>query len=299
MGKDFIICQSCDECVSLMDHIERRLASDPVAREVMRMDEAARQGLDVQALEQILIGHLTPICGEADQLFRLVPGSEFGLDGEIEFKDKDGNPSGSKVQVLLRRGDAVLRERAGGLPRSQDEPAYLSELHTTLARRFNDGELRTVCLNLGVEYEDLPAVGRADKARELLEYLNRRQRIPDLVRLCRHQRPDIAWDDVPASLAGTTQVILEAANPKHVEAWARSPDVYLVMRDAEETIRWMNLTEHLNTRKDKRSRLIVFDGEKLDASAVWRARSTCQNVGTGTRPVPLAPVSCVNHSVIE
>jgi hypothetical protein len=164
-----------------------------------------------------------------------------------------------------------LRERAGGLPRSQDESAYLTELHTSLARRFNQGELRTLCFNLGVEYEDLPAEGRADKARELVEYLKRRQQISDLVRLCRHQRPDIAWDDVPASLAGRTQIVVEAVNPKHMEAWAKSPDVYLVMRDAEDTIRWMNLTEYLNTRKDRRSRWIVFDGEKLDASALWRA----------------------------
>ena len=49
-------------------------------------------------------------------------------------------------------------------------------------------------------------------------------------------------------------------------------DVYLVIRDAEKTIRWMNVTAYLKTRKDKKSRQIVFDGEKLDADAVLRAR---------------------------
>lgn len=49
-------------------------------------------------------------------------------------------------------------------------------------------------------------------------------------------------------------------------------DVYLVIRDAQETIRWMNVTQHLKTRKDKKSRQIVFEGEKLDAPAVWRVR---------------------------
>jgi hypothetical protein len=49
-------------------------------------------------------------------------------------------------------------------------------------------------------------------------------------------------------------------------------DVYLVIRDAEEIIRWMNVTRYLKRRKDKRSRQVVFDGEKLDAPAVWRVR---------------------------
>ncbi len=48
-------------------------------------------------------------------------------------------------------------------------------------------------------------------------------------------------------------------------------DVYWVVR-TRESIRWMNLTHYLKTRPDKVSRQIVFDGEKLDATAVWRLR---------------------------
>jgi len=62
-------------------------------------------------------------------------------------------------------------------------------------------------------------------------------------------------------------------NPRHLEAWvSQQADVYLVIRDAEEAIRWMNVTQYLKTRRDKQSRQIVFDGEKLDAPAVWRMR---------------------------
>ena len=46
----------------------------------------------------------------------------------------------------------------------------------------------------------------------------------------------------------------------------------LVIRDAEQTIRWMNVTRHLKARKYNQGRQIVFDGEKLDAPAVWRLR---------------------------
>jgi hypothetical protein len=49
-------------------------------------------------------------------------------------------------------------------------------------------------------------------------------------------------------------------------------DVYLVIRDSEETIRWMNVTVYLKTRRNKQSKQITFDGEKLDAPAIWRLR---------------------------
>jgi hypothetical protein len=68
--KSFIYCTKCDKKVPLIDHIEQQLATDPVARRVFDMDEKASQELDTQALEQILIGHMMAICGEANQIFR-------------------------------------------------------------------------------------------------------------------------------------------------------------------------------------------------------------------------------------
>ena len=54
-------------------------------------------------------------------------------------------------------------------------------------------------------------------------------------------------------------------------------DVYLVIRQkdemsGDETIRWMNVTRNLKGRKDKKSRQIIFAGEKLDTRAVWKVR---------------------------
>jgi len=64
----------------------------------------------------------------------------------------------------------------------------------------------------------------------------------------------------------------------HLEYWVNQPvDVYLVIRQQDErsgdsAIRWMNITQYLKEREDKASRQIVFNGEKLDLSAVWRVR---------------------------
>ncbi len=65
---------------------------------------------------------------------------------------------------------------------------------------------------------------------------------------------------------------------RHLEYWISQPvDVYLVIRQTDEmsgqqVIRWMNVTRYLKTRKDKKSRQIIFDGEKLRMEAVWTVR---------------------------
>jgi WD40 repeat protein/DNA-directed RNA polymerase subunit RPC12/RpoP len=110
-GKDFITCQSCDERVLLIDHIEQRLKSDPVARKILAMEETATQQLTTQALEQILIGQMMAVCGEANQVFRPVSMFDYGIDGEVEFKDNDGQPSGRKIYVQLKSGNSYLRTR--------------------------------------------------------------------------------------------------------------------------------------------------------------------------------------------
>jgi GTPase SAR1 family protein/DNA-directed RNA polymerase subunit RPC12/RpoP len=183
-GKEFVFCPECGKRVPFQDHIEQRLGSDPVARRVLAMEETGQRARDAQALEQILIGHMMAICGEANQIFRPVTMWDYGIDGEVEFKGGDGQASGRKVYVQLKSGGSYLRRRKG----------------------------------------------------------DRKE-------------------------------VFDVKNPRHLEFWVSQPvDVYLVVRDAEGAIRWMNVTEYLKARRDKESRQIVFEGEKLDAPAVWRLR---------------------------
>jgi GTPase SAR1 family protein len=112
-GKEFIYCQKCDRKVPLIDFIEQRLESDHVARKILAMDEIATRELDTQALEQILIGHIMAIAGEANQIFRPVTMFDHGIDGEVEFKDNDGRASGKKIYIQLKSGNSYLRTRKG------------------------------------------------------------------------------------------------------------------------------------------------------------------------------------------
>jgi hypothetical protein len=77
------------------------------------------------------------------------------------------------------------------------ERVLLIELRRILTARFSDGELRTLCFDLGIDYDALPGEGKADKARELVAYFKRRGRIPELIDMGKRVRPDISWRDLP------------------------------------------------------------------------------------------------------
>ena len=66
-----------------------------------------------------------------------------------------------------------------------------------LRERFSEGELKTLCFCLKVDYDDLSNGGKANKARELTQYLDRRGRMYDLIKVGKEQRPDIKeWPEV-------------------------------------------------------------------------------------------------------
>ena len=181
---EYIPCQFCDESVPLVDSIELRLASDPVARKVLEMDETAGMELSNQALEQILIGHIMTICGNANQIFRPITMADYGIDGEIEFRDNGGQSSGRKIYVHLKCGGSHLRHRQ----------------------------------------------------RDATEIFDAEQR--------------------------------------HLEYWTSQPvDVYLVIRDAEKKIRWMNVTRYLSDREHDASRQIVFSGDEVTTQQLWEVRN--------------------------
>jgi hypothetical protein len=73
---------------------------------------------------------------------------------------------------------------------------YLVKLHRILDKGFDLEELRTLCFELGVDYDDLRGEGKVNKARELISYLDRRGRTSELVRIGQHTRDDIAWDSL-------------------------------------------------------------------------------------------------------
>jgi hypothetical protein len=89
-----------------------------------------------------------------------------------------------------------LRKRLRKHGASYATREQLTELRRILAARFDESELRSLCFELGEDYENLPPEGKAGKARELVRYLERRDRIAELVETGKRLRPDISWPEV-------------------------------------------------------------------------------------------------------
>lgn len=77
------------------------------------MDEQASRKLDNESLELILEGQAKAIAGEAGQIYRETSRSDWGIDGEIEFKNNKGEASGKRVYLQLKSGDSYLYKRKG------------------------------------------------------------------------------------------------------------------------------------------------------------------------------------------
>lgn len=70
----------------------------------------------------------------------------------------------------------------------------LAALRRILDIRFSEGELQSLCFDLGVSYDDLSGESKSDKARELVGFCHRRDKVQDLVDVLTHNRPDIQLD---------------------------------------------------------------------------------------------------------
>lgn len=71
--------------------------------------------------------------------------------------------------------------------------SYPKALLDLMARHFNLEEVRTLCFELGIAFDDLDGAGLRDKLRELILHAGRRNLLDDLLDALRRERPAIAW----------------------------------------------------------------------------------------------------------
>jgi hypothetical protein len=75
----------------------------------------------------------------------------------------------------------------------------LPQLRDFITRNFNDSELRDLCFDLGIEYENLGGDNKSAKARELVAYCQRHTRLGELEATCRRLRPNAPADSRAAA----------------------------------------------------------------------------------------------------
>jgi len=124
--KTDIICPICEYHVPLLDLIEEKFASNEFLDRVKELDERASINLRNETRELILVGHAFAITAEAGQIFRRIAWDEWGIDGEIEFKDSYGKASGKRIYVQLKHDNCFYH-------REQDDLVIYSIKKSNLA----------------------------------------------------------------------------------------------------------------------------------------------------------------------
>jgi hypothetical protein len=130
-----------------------------------------RDGLSDTKLKQSKLFRIQKYLLEAQKL------CEESLDEKVKLNNPLGKGrallglSELKIEMSYRDYEAYLA----------DERNYRSELYRFLTERFNLEELRSLCFELGVNYDDLPGETLRSSARELALHMERHMRIPELV----------------------------------------------------------------------------------------------------------------------
>lgn len=70
----------------------------------------------------------------------------------------------------------------------------LIELQQALIQQFNLSELKTLCLDMKLNFETIPGENLNSKAEELVRYLDRRSQIKELLDACTKARPNHSWE---------------------------------------------------------------------------------------------------------
>ncbi len=149
----------------------------------------------------------------------------------------------------------------------------LTHLHRFIVNHFDREELRTLCMDLGVNYDGLPGEGTTAKARELVLHLGRQQRLDALLTLIRQARPKVYAGDglrddqaalealykaMPAFEAG--EPVARVDSPDYAEARARYLDVLSERYNAIETHAYVALAQDEQVGSPQRLELLGEEG---------------------------------------
>jgi hypothetical protein len=92
-------------------------------------------------------------------------------------RDKDYEDDDRREQTIVFQGDDITVGDAGD---ADVDLEVRDDLYQRLVRQFNVEEIRDLTFALGIDYEDLRGSGKSGIARELVLYMQRRNRLDDL-----------------------------------------------------------------------------------------------------------------------
>ena len=109
-----------------------------------------------------------------------------------------------RIKQILRAWNVSVQDHPDDVDElSQPIPSEQPPSHRTIVDRvklrqilidyFNEDELRDLCFDLRVDYENLAGASKVGKARELIAFVERHGRFQELVEHAQYLRPNIIW----------------------------------------------------------------------------------------------------------
>jgi hypothetical protein len=103
-----------------------------------------------------------------------------------QFSQGDGNTQIQGARQTDEAGEAFSRLNE---PERKARETIIKGLRT----HFDDPELRLLCADLGIDYDEIPGQTKGEKCLKLVNYFARRQLLDELRDACRQARPGADW----------------------------------------------------------------------------------------------------------
>ncbi|HEX6385577.1 MAG TPA: effector-associated domain EAD1-containing protein [Anaerolineae bacterium] len=147
-----------------------------------------------------------------------------------------------------------------------------TQLRNILAEHFDEEDLRTLCFDLGVRYDDLGGRSNASNARELVDFMERNGRLAELVTEGRKQRPKAPWPAIDESEPGALRFPIDNIPCHHNLSFTGRKDHLQTLAQA--------LQQPTNQLSPQ---LTNQPFSSSPASAAWARRNWRWSIVTGTK----------------
>jgi hypothetical protein len=73
---------------------------------------------------------------------------------------------------------------------------WKAQLRRVLMEFFDESELKVICFDLGIDYENISRDTKIETVIQIIEYCIRVDRVDELIALCSQHRPNVPWDEI-------------------------------------------------------------------------------------------------------
>lgn len=134
-------------------------------------------------------------------------------------------------------------------PQTIGKGKSFGDLARLLNQTYSLEELKLLCEDLSLDYENLPGETRLGKALSLVQYVQRHSHLAELIGTCSRQRPRVEWPDA-------THVALPAFAPKD--------DLVIVVNLASRFNIELDVPRYLDEKKRLEANFIYFQNPNKD-----------------------------------